>query len=118
MHGSFFWVNAITPPGFAASEIVSEDTVRNDMLHKGMALNLSTKFDMSDAVINKLTETQILFPLSIEGLIERLKAITLLATFFFEERSYASKGLKSLTLKCIDNKALLRSRSMADEKFV
>ena len=118
MCGCFLWRNAITPSGFAASAIVSEDAIRNDTLHQGMVLDLSTKFEMSSDSLEKLTKTNVVYPSSIEGLIERLKAIRELSIFFFNEFSHASQGLISLTLKFMDNKPLLRARAMVDTEFI
>ena len=53
MCGCFLWRNAITPSGFAASAIISEDTIRNDTLHQEMVLDLSTKFEMSSDSLNQ-----------------------------------------------------------------
>jgi hypothetical protein len=118
MCGCFLWRNAITPSGFAASAIVSEDTIRNDTLHQGMVLDLSTKFEMSADSIDRLTKTNVVYPTTIEGLIERLKAIRELSIFFFNEMSYASQGLINLTLHFMDNKPLLRARAMVDDEFI
>ena len=118
MCGCFLWRNAITPSGFAASAIVSEDCIRNDTLHQGMILDLSTKFEMSSESLEKLTKTNVAYPSTIEGLIERMRAIRELSVFFFNEMSHASQGLTSLTLKLMDNKPLLRARSMVDEEFI
>ena len=118
MCGCFLWRNALTPSGLAASVIVSQDNLRNDTLHEGMVLELSTKFEMSTASLDKLTKTTIRYPATIEGLIERLRALKTLSCFFFNELSHAAQGLTSLTLKCMDNKALLRARSMVDEEFI
>ena len=118
MCGCFLWRNSITPSGFAASAIVSEDCIRNDTLHQGMILDLSTKFEMSSESLEKLTKTNVAYPSTIEGLIERMRAIRELSVFFFNEMSHASQGLTSLTLKLMDNKPLLRARSMVDEEFI
>ena len=118
MCGCFLWRNAITPSGFAASAIISEDCLRSDTLHQGMVLDLSTKFEMSSVSLDKLTKTNVAYPSTIEGLIERLRAITELSIFFFNELSHASQGLTSLTLKLMDNKPLLRARAMVDDQFI
>ena len=118
MCGCFLWRNALTPSGFAASVIVSQDNLRNDTLHEGMVLDLSTKFEMTAASLEKLTKTNVRYPSTIEGLIERLRALKTLSIFFFNELSHASQGLTSLTLKCMDNKALLRARAMVDDEFI
>ena len=118
MCGCFLWRNALTPSGFAASVIVSQDNIRNDTLHEGMVLDLSTKFEMSAASLDKLTKTNVRYPSTIEGLIERLRALKTLSCFFFNDLSHASQGLTSLTLKCMDNKALLRARAMVDDEFI
>ena len=116
--GCFLWRNAITPSGFAASAIISEDTIRTDTLHQGMVLDLSTKFEMTSDSLDKLTKTNVVYPSTIEGLIERIKAIRELSIFFFNEFSHVSQGLISLTLKFMDNKPLLRARAMVDDEFI
>ena len=118
MCGCFLWRNPLTPSGFAASVIVSQDNLRNETLHKGMVLDLSTKFEMSAASLKKITKTNIHYPSTIEGLIKRLRALKTLSAFFFNKLSHASQGLTSLTLKCKDNKALLRARAMVDDEFI
>ena len=118
MCGCFLWRNALTPSGFAASVIVSQDNLRMDTLHEGMVLELSTKFEMSAASLEKLTKTTIRYPTTIEGLIERLRALKTLSSFFFNDLSHVAQGLTSLTLKCMDNKALLRARAMVDDEFI
>ena len=117
MCGSFLWINPMTPSGLASSVIISEDLMRTDTLHEGMVLDLTTKFEMSQSSIDKLTKSHIKFPDNTEGTIERLRALQALCCFFFEERSLSSQGLKSLVNKCSDNKALLRTRAAVDEEF-
>jgi hypothetical protein len=118
MCGCFLWKNSLTPSGFAASVITSQDNIRNDTLHDGMVLDLSTKFEMTAASLDKLTKMNVRYPSNIEGLIERLRALKTLSCFFFNELSPASQGLTSLALKCMDNKPLLRSRAMVDDEFI
>ena len=91
MCGCFLWRNALTPSGFAASVIVSQDNIRNDTLHDGMVLDLSTKFEMTAASLDKLTKMNVRYPSTIEGLIERLRALKTLSCFFFNELSHASQ---------------------------
>ena len=57
MYGSFLCANSLTPSGFAASVITSEDIMRMDTLYEGMILDYSTKFEMSSSAIEKLTKT-------------------------------------------------------------
>ena len=104
MHGSFLWTNPLTPSGLASSVITSEDVLRTDMLHEGMVLDLSTKFEISDVSLDKLIKTQVLFPTPIENMIERLRALKSLVDLFFREQSYAAQGLRALINRCIDNK--------------
>ena len=65
MCGCFLWRNALTPSGFAASVIVSQDNIRNDTLHDGMVLDLSTKFEMTAASLDKLTKMNVRYPSTI-----------------------------------------------------
>ena len=71
-HGSFLWMNSVTPSGLASSVITSEDMVRTDTLYEGLVLDLSTKFEMQPAALEKLTKTQVKFPADVEGLIATL----------------------------------------------
>jgi hypothetical protein len=118
LHGSFLWTNALTPAGLSCSTITSEDLLRTDTLHEGMVLDYSTKFEMSSTSLDKLTKSQVLFPVDIEGTIERIRALSTLATFFFSERSYPSQGLRGLVHKCTDNKTVLRTQAYLDPEFI
>ena len=117
MCGSFLWFNPMTPSGLASSVIISEDIMRTDTLHEGMVLDLTTKFEMSQSSIEKLTKAHIKFPDTAEGTIERLRALKALCCLFLEDRSLPSQGLRSLVNKCTDNKSLLRTRAAVDEEF-
>ncbi len=118
LHGGFLWSNALTPSGLACSIITSEDLFRTDTLHEGMVLDISTKFAMSSSSLEKLTKSQVLYPVDIEGTIERLRALLALVSFFFSERSYPSQGLTNLVHKCMDNKSVLRTQSYLDQEFI
>jgi hypothetical protein len=118
LHGSFLWINALTPAGLSCSTITSEDLLRTDTLHEGMVLDYSTKFEMSNASLEKLTKSHVLYPMDIEGTIERLRALAALVRFFFSERSYPSQGLLGLVHKCMDNKAVLRTQAYLDPEFI
>ena len=98
--------------------MTSEGIFRSDTLHDGMVLDFSTKFDMSASSLHKLTKTQVLFPCDIEETIHRLKALHVLARFFFKKSGYMSQGLKKLVNFCVDNKMLLRTRLYIDSKFI
>jgi hypothetical protein len=118
LHGSFLWTNSITPSGLACSIILSDDTFKQNILHEGIVLDYSTKFEMSAVSLEKLTKSQILFPPDIEGMIERLRALLALTKFFFSERSYPAQGLTFLVHRCIDNKMLLRTKAYLDSEFI
>ena len=75
MHGTFLWTNSLTPSGLASSVIMSNDILRNNLLQEGIVLDYSTKHEMSNQSLAKLTKTQVLFPTTIEASIERFKAI-------------------------------------------
>jgi hypothetical protein len=117
LYGSFLWKNSLSPSGLAASVISSEGIFRSDTLHEGMILDYATRFDMSEASLSKLTKTQVVFPKDVEELIHRLKALHLLAAFFFKKSGYMSQGLKSLLNFCTSNRTLLKTRIHLDSKF-
>lgn len=118
LYGGFLWKNAFSPSGFAASVLSSESIFRTDTIHEGMVLDYSTKFDMSNASLDKLTKTQVLYPSEVEDLIQRLKGISTLADFFFKKNGYLSQGLRKLVNFCSENKMLLRTRNHMDRKFI
>ena len=118
LYGSFLWKNALSPSGFAASVLTSEGIFKTDTLHEGMVLDYSTKFDMSSSSLNKLTKSQVLFPVDIEELSHRIRAIQVLASFFFGKHSYMSIGLKRVVNFCLDNKMLFRTRLYTDSAFI
>ena len=118
LYGGFLWKNDLSPSGFAASVLTSEGLMRTDTLHEGMVLDYSTKFDISNASLNKLTKTQVLFPTEIEDMIHRIKGLYTLAKFFFKKNGYLSQGLKRVVNFCSDHKRLLRTRIYMDKKFI
>ena len=48
-----------------------------------MVLEATTKFTISDEIVERLTKTSVQFPTTAEDLIERFKAMRELASFFF-----------------------------------
>ena len=82
-----------------------------------MVLDISTKYDMTEASLNKLTKTQVIFPKDVEDLTHRVKGIHALAVFFFKKSSFISQGLKKLVNFCLDNRMLLKTRIFMDEHF-
>ena len=116
--GSFLWKDNISPSGFASAVISSESFIRSDTLHEGMILDYSTKFEMSETALTKLTKTQILFPSDVEELTHRIRGFHLLACFFFKKTAFISQGLKKVSNFCLDNKVLLRTRIFMDKTFI
>ena len=80
---SFRWVNMIRPSGFASSILTTESYLRTDVLNEAMVLDVSTRFDISEEYVTKLTETTIIFPDNCEDMIERFKTMKVLANYFF-----------------------------------
>jgi hypothetical protein len=117
-HGGFLWASPLVPSGFAASVIISEGVLRTDALYEGMVLDYSTKHDMTNASLDKLTKTQVLFPSNIESAIERIQAIQALSSYFFGTRSFINQGLVKLVNSCLDNKQLLRTKLYMDSQFI
>ena len=118
LYGSFLWKNSFSPSGFAASVLTSESIFCSDTLHEGIILDYSTKFDMSNASLSKLTKSLVLYPTEFEEMIQRLKAIYALSVFFFKRNSYLSQGLRRVVKFCEENKMLLHSRIYTDKKFI
>ena len=118
LYGSFLWRNALSPSGFAASVLTSEGVFRTDTLHEGMVLDYSTKFDMSQSSLNKLTKSHVVFPTDVEDTIQRLKGLKLLSNFFFKKSSYLSQGMTKVVNFCCDNKMILRKHIHLDSKFI
>ena len=117
-HGCFLWVNAVTPSGLASCVITSEDFMRTDTLYEGMVLDYSTKFEMKEASLDKLTRTQVKLPDDMEGAVERLKALTALCKLFFGIRSLPAQGLSTLLIRCRENKRMLRANQYLDPAFI
>ena len=116
--GCILWSNPITPSGLAASVISSKDLMFNDSIHEGILLDFSTKHEISKSSLTKLTKTQVMYPSSIELMIERLQAVLAITNLFFTENSYLSKGLNHLLTMCISNKTLLRTKLFLDKLFI
>ena len=118
LFGSFLWKNALSPSGLAAAVISSEGIFRTDTLHEGMILDHATKFEMSISSLNKLTKSQVAFPKDIEETIHRLKALHMLASFFFKRSGYMSQGLQKLVNFCVSNRVLIKTRIHLDNQFI
>ena len=110
MHRSFLWASTLTPSGLASSVISSVDIIRTDALQEGIILDYSTKHEMSSKSLEKLTKTQILYPVTIDAAIERIRALHALVELFFGKLSFAEQGLKKLVNLCTDHKRLLRTK--------
>ena len=117
-NGSFLWVNHVTPSGLAASVLTSESYLKNDVLQEALVLDISTRFSISDENISKLTETTIVFPVSVDDFLERQKALHLISAFFFEEDKLLPQALKILLNWCNSNRALLEARTSSDKKYL
>ena len=118
LQGCLLWTNPLTPSGFAASVISSKDIIFNDSVHEGILLDFSTKHEISKNSLTKLTKTQVMYPSSIELMIERIEAILAFTILFFTERSYLSKGLNYLLTLCKSNRTLLRTKFYLDKTFI
>jgi hypothetical protein len=118
LFGSFLWKNSLSPSGLAASVISSEGIFRTDTLHEGMILDYATRFDMSVTSLAKLTKTQVAFPIDIEDLTHRLRALLTLVQFFFKRNGYLSQGLQKFVNFCCSNRMLLRTRIHLDNQFI
>ena len=118
LQGCFLWLNPLTPSGFATSVISSKDIIFNDSLHEGIMLDFSTKHEITKASLTKLTKTQVMYPNSIELMVERVEAISVLANLFFTEKSYLTKGLNHLLNLCKSNRTLLRTKLYLDKMFI
>ncbi len=114
----FLWLNLLTPSGFASSVISSKDIIFNNLLHEGIMLDFSTKHEITKSSLTKLTKTQVMYPSSIELMVERVEAITAFANLFFTEKSHLTKGLQHLLILCKTNRTLLRIKSYLDKLFI
>ena len=69
-----------------------------------MVLDVSTRFDISEKCVTKFTETTIIFPGNCEDMIERFKAMKVLADYFFGSDNIITQAYTSLTNWCSDNR--------------
>ncbi len=118
LQGCFLWLNPLTPSGFASSVISSKDIIFNDSLDEGILLDFSTKHEISKTALTKLTKKQVMYPNSIELMLERIDAIQAFANLFFTEKSYLTKGLNFLRTSCKTNRTLLRMKLHLDKMFI
>ena len=116
--GAFKWTNLATPSGFAASVLETESYLRNDVLREAMVLEASTKFEISDKYVEKLTKTSIQFPSTAEDLIERFKAMRELASFFFPVESYIVQFYIKLANWNLRYRRIVDLRVAMDPKFI
>ena len=115
---SFRWSNMIRPSGLASSVLTTESYQRTDVLNEAMVLDVSTRFEISDEYISKLTETTIMFPESCEDMIERFKGIKVLANFFFGADNVITQAYISILNWCQDNRQILEARYAMDNLLI
>lgn len=109
---------SLSPSGFAASVISSEGIYRSYTLHEGMVLDHATKLDMSPISLGKLIKTKIMFPVYVDKMLHHIKALHVLASFFFKRNGYTSQGLQMLSNVCLSNWLLLKNFIHLDNKFI
>ena len=83
-----------------------------------MVLDYATRFDMSATSLTKLTKTHVVFPVDVEEMIHRLRALHVLAKFFFKRSGYMSQGLQKLINFCASNKMLIKTCIHLDSRFI
>ena len=116
--GSFRWSNMIKPSGLASSVLTSESYMREDILSEALVIDVSTRFEISSEFISKLTETMIVFPENPEDMIERFKAIKVLASYFFREDTVITQAYIFLLNWCQDNRQILEARCAMDKNLI
>ena len=117
-NGSLLWVNSVTPSGLACSVITTEDIMTSDTLYQSLVLDYSTRFEINESTLEKLTKTQVRFPKNIDETIERFRALQVLCKLLFGRVSLPAQGLHGLVVKCQDNKRLLRTHHSMEEEFI
>ena len=117
-YGSLLWTNSVTPSGLACCVIPSEYCLRGDTLHDGLVLDYSTRFEINEKALEKLTSTQVRFPSDIEDTIERIRALHMLCQMLFGKCSLPAQGLRGLVNRCRDNKRLLKVQHHLDNEFI
>ena len=115
---SFRWVNMIRPSGFASSILTTESYLKTDVLNEAMVLDVSTRFDISEEYVTKLTETTIIFPDNCEDMIERFKTMKVLANYFLDSSNIITQAYTSLKNWCSDNRSILKARFAMDTSLV
>ena len=117
-NGCFLWTNVFTPSGLAGSVMTTENVIRADSLHNALVLEYSTKFEMSNSSLAKLTKTSVVFPTSVHESIDRFNALRIISAFFFGEISIIPQSLLALTNWCENNKNLIQTRILMDPEFL
>ena len=97
---SFRWVNMIRPSGFASSILITKLYLRIDVLNEAMVLDVSTRFDMSDEYVTKLTETTIIILDNCEDMNETFKTMKVLANYFIGLCNVITQAYPSFTNFC------------------
>ena len=83
-----------------------------------MVLDCSTRFNISEENVVKLTETSVISPSTAEEFVERQKALHLLCAFFFEEDKILPQAILTFKNWCFDNRSLLEARLAADKRYL
>ena len=119
LQGCLLWLNPLTPSGLATSAITCKDIIFNDTIHEGILLDFSTKHEITKNSLTKLTKTQVMYPNSMELMLERINAIAAFAELFFTDKTYLIEGLNYLRTICTkSNRTLLRIKLYLDKMFI
>lgn len=96
LNGSIPWKDCLNPSGLDSSIISSDNIIKLNTSKDGLVFDYSTKHDISAALIEKLTKTQVIYQKDIIEVIERLKVFGALTCLFFGKLSYLGQGVKKL----------------------
>jgi hypothetical protein len=117
-YGHLLWTSYFSSSGLSTLVISPKEVFDNDPFYDGIVLDLSTKFEMSKASLNKLTKTQISIPSTIEEMMERVRALFVLSEIFFGKASILVSNLNNFMDELAKNKLLLKTSLYSDDLFI
>ena len=117
-HGALRWESTNKPSGLSACCLEYLEIDRRDILMTGLVIDLSTKFEMTQKTIDKLTKSHVLLPTSTDDLIERVKGLGLISTTLWGDNSRLPHQLHDLVKFISHERLTIASQEATSPNYI
>ena len=117
-HGALRWESPSKPSGLAACCLEFIEIERRDILTQGLVIDLKSRFEMTPEIVETLTKSHVLLPTRVDDLIERLRAITEIASMLWGEDTRIPQKLVPFVNWLDSNKLTVTSREASHPEYI